>query len=499
MKTSIFTNLIIWVFMIPTLMGQNPIPLDSIVGADSITKKKEGVLRIQEVIPVLNQGYIVYKSDNPDAPNKLELTFYDTELKQINQKIIPTKRALEMFMVEKLLVWNNRLYLFASLYYPGPQKNQLLVYQYNLPDFALVNSKILMQTKAPADVYVPYLVELSADKNKLVLMGWDYIKPKHKASVKLKILTDQLVTISEQKHTFEYQNQRISFDELFLDQGSNVYLVGNNYRGGLYAPTNPKLTDFFVLRMDTKEGSSKFWKINKGKHPIFNLKYALHPQLGLVGACFWAKKNKEGGLGLIKLSPNQENIGFSFLPIEKTNLEQAFTHPSAKNLNTKSKYGFKNYEIQKLIVKENSFVLIGENIVPDEGITEFNEILVAKINGSNQIDWLAGIPKEQAIAEKLASFSLFERANKLYFLHNFLEPIKINKKETGVKLTINIAELPLASGQVKFRALKNVIPKDFALVTAFSKLISDKEALLFGVGFNTMTGKINMKKVLMEH
>ena len=282
---------------------------------------QNNLLIIEKVIPVPEKGVVIYKVDNVEQPNKVEVSFYDMNLQLVSTRAISTSRTNELFAIENIFIWNNALVFLASLYYPGPKKNHLLFYQYNLPALELIQSKLILETIAPTDVYIPYFSKLSTDKSKLLVLGWNYTQPKANAHIKFKILDSQLKETREQQYKFEYQNQKIALEDLFLDDNGTVFLTGNNYRGDPDFKIKVTQLDHFVVGF-YPDLSSKIWSIKTGEYNFQRVQYSLNPNSELIGLGFWSRMVK-GGTGFIKINPISKALTFKTVPIENKTFKGA--------------------------------------------------------------------------------------------------------------------------------------------------------------------------------
>jgi len=459
-------------------------------------------LKLEQIIPVLDKGYILYKTDSIEQPTVVDLSFFDKNHQLVSSRKIPTDRTNELFAVEETFIWDNSFVLLASLYHAGPKRNHLLFYQFNLPDLTLKQSKILLKTTAPPDVYVPYFSKLSPDKSKLLVTGWNYTQPKENAQIVLKVLDKNLKTRQEKKYDFDFQNRRLAIENIFLTNSETIYITGNNYRGILTidANTNPFQTDHFVVGF-TKEVDHQYWAIKKAKHLFPAFKYVLAENSTLVGMGFWTRGAKDG-IGFLKINPtvNTPEIQTTIIPPDL--LKKTFATDSIKL--SKFYTNFADYDLRNLITKKDAYYFIGERNI----ITMTKEILVAKYTLEGSLVWIKLIPKIQPNfndTEEFLSFALFERTNKLYFLFNNAEQ---NDKENIINITnlitapapqLTLAELSLADGTIKKRLLKNIIDKNFIFSPIYSQLIGKEDALFIGKGIKSKTGTFLLKTIKMRN
>ncbi len=476
-------------FFLPlTLLGQN---------RDTLIANK--ILNLEEVIPVHNKGFILFKTDSIEVPTVLNFTYFNLNNEEVSTISIPTSRTNELFAVEKIFVWNDKLIICSSLYQPGFRKNHLLYYEYSLPNLTLTKSEILLETIAPPTVYVPYLINLSPDSSKLITLGWNYNTPKEKAKIQANIFNKDLVVESQINYNFDFENQRIAIEDVLIDDNSNIYLTGNNYRGALNGYNAPSKLDHFVLGLFPNK-ESNLWFIKIEKRYFQQITYAFNKEQTLIGAGFWSKGLKSG-IGLINIAHDSQTAHISTQHIDYKTFKTAYK----KNLPTFSvpKNGFSGYDLKQVICKPNAYFVIGEHHQYDG---EYGDILIIKLSKAGMLSWLSRIPKNQqtfGVVEKLASFKVLERKDKLYFLFNdsylnynngngsFLQAATLDAKPA-------LAELSLSTGAIERKTLPKLLKKDYIFLPAFCQNISKEDVIIVGTGVFTKTGKFLLRKVKIK-
>jgi len=471
----------------------------SLMGQSQNSVAKEQILNIEEIIPVLNKGYIVFKTDSIEVPSVLEFSYFDLDNELISTVSIPTSRTNELFALEKIFIWNNNLIICSSLYQPGFKKNHLLYYEYRLPDLTLTKSEILLKTVAPPSVYVPYFITISPDSSKLVAMGWNYTLPKETAKIQVVVFDKNLDLKKQQAYKFTFQNERIALEDIFIDNAGKIYITGNNYKGNLKAPTSFSKIDHFVVGL-SPEQKEKFWLIKKEKYNFQYIKYVLNNTQRLVGSGYWSKGSKSG-VGFIEIDDdNETRINTS--PILYKDFKAAYK----KNLPSfaVSKNRFVGYNLTHLICKEDAYFIIGENNLYE---SRYADILVIKLTKEGDLTWVSRIPKFQhtiGIGDKYASFSLIERQEKLYFLFNDID-LNYNNGKQGYLNLVNVlnakpalAELSLSTGAIERKLLKNLLRKDYVFFPAFCQSTTKEEMIIVGIGILSNIGKFYLKKVKIK-
>ena len=468
-------------------------------GQSNSSASRNDKLNLTGIIPVPNKGFILFKTDSLQSPTVLDFSYFNLDNDPISTVSIPTSRTDEIFALERIFIWNNKLIICSSAYQPRFRKNHLLYYEYSLPDLTLIKSELLLKTVAPPNVYLPYLINISPDSSKLVVGGWNYTSPKEIAKIHAIVFNKTLTVEKQHDYNFTFQNERIAFENILVDNRSKIYIAGNNYKGELGGITKHSKIDHFVIGLFPEE-KAQFWLIKKQKQYFHQIKYALNKEQTLIGTGFWSRGYKSG-IGFIEITSDKaQNI------VTNQILFDDFKAAYKKNLPTfsASNNKFLSYRLSHLICKEDAYFIVGENI-PNE--TLYADILVAKLSKEGDIVWLSRIPKKQStfnIGDKFASFSLIEQKEKFYFLFNDTNLNYKNGNNRNLNManildyTPALAELALSSGVLKRKMLKKLLKKDYLFLPMFCQSTTKEEIIIIGTGILANVGKLYLKKVKIK-
>lgn len=481
----IHSFLFISLFLFSTNIAAQAVDLDSLE------------LIIQEVIPVENEGFVVFKADNEEQPFVIEFSFFDENMQLVSEHKMPVYKAGEIFSVEKVFVWQGQLILHAAHYLSDEKKNQLFQYTFSLPSLALLSQKLVLLSKAPYHVYVPYFSKLSPDKTKLVIAGWDYNKRKDQAYLRIRIVDKKLKEIRRQTYLMPFENKRLSFEEILLTNNGAVFITGNNYSGNLLLDPKPTLMDHFVVGL-FPEDKNKFWEIRKDNYAFQGFKHTIAPNGDLIGLGL-CQKNGNQGSAYYAINPSIETVAINTQSIDKERFIKAFTN-NIKYI-TPPKHTFKNYRLRQVVSKADARYLIAEY----EGVYSLEDILVLKLDMIGNIIWSSRIPKAQdaTFMANFFSYAFLERTKKFYFLFNDntknYQSAAVMDIQPAVlpKVRLHTATLDLATGTLERRFLKNVIENDHLFLPSLCHLYAKDKALLMSIGILLNVGKVSMKKVII--
>jgi len=452
-------------------------------------------LIIQEVIPVKDQGFIVFKSDNEEQPFVIEFSYFDENMKLVNIHKMPVYQAGEVFSVEEIFVWEGKLILHAAHYLSESKKNQLFQYTFSLPNLTLQSKKLVLLSKAPDHVYVPYFSKLSPDKTKLVLIGWDYNKKKDKAYIRVRVVDKKLKEIRRQTYVMPFENRRLSIEEVLINNDGAVYLAGNNYKGSLVSNPKPALINHFVVGL-FPEDKHELWEIQKDKYFFQGFKHTISPNGDLIGLGLCEKSSSQGS-AYYTINPSTETVSVNTQSVDKERFVKAFTK-NTKYI-TPPKHSFKNYQLTNIVHKPDAYYIVAEY----QSYYSLEDILVFKLDLQGDIIWSSRIPKAQdaTFMPSFFSYAFLERNEKFYFLFND----DINNYQSAElkeivpallpKVRLAAATLDLATGDLKRRPIKNVIEDEYIFIPNLCHIYAKEKALLISVGILLNAGKISMKKV----
>ena len=253
-------------------------------GQSNSSASRNDKLNLTGIIPVPNKGFILFKTDSLQSPTVLDFSYFNLDNEPISTVSIPTSRTDEIFALERIFIWNNKLNSSFAAPLINQDSGRIIYYnyEYSLPDLTLIKSELLLKTVAPPNVYLPYLINISPDSSKLVVGGWNYTSPKEIAKIHAIVFNKTLTVEKQHDYNFTFQNERIAFENILVDNRSKIYIAGNNYKGELGGITKHSKIDHFVIGLFPEE-KAQFWLIKKQKQYFHQIKYALNKAQTLMG------------------------------------------------------------------------------------------------------------------------------------------------------------------------------------------------------------------------
>ena len=112
-------------------------------------------MEIREVVSSDNNSFFTFSSNHPEKPDKAEISLFNYKQEMMASKEITFERSPLLAQFEAIFCWDNKINVLSSLYYPGPKRNHLLLYQYDVNDLSEVGSDIISEAYTPELYRVP--------------------------------------------------------------------------------------------------------------------------------------------------------------------------------------------------------------------------------------------------------------------------------------------------------------------------------------------------------
>lgn len=424
---------------------------------------------IQEVVPLAEGGFVALIVDNPADPRVLSLRYFDEgqELREERQLVLSDDGLPAQ--VEGAFRWGEHLAVLTSIYYPGPQRNNLILRKYSVPDLEEISATFVDEAYTPADLRIPFGFSLSPDSTRLLCYAWSYSAPETNARLKLSVYDRELNLLWDKLYILPYKNETFYLYGALFDETGHAYVLCEDYQGAVsrYGDVNERKIKQIILYAGERLDQPKEYAVQPGKLILSGIRFRLAPGGGIIGAGFYRERNRTWFDGLITLTIDgaANRIDHHLLPIEKSEYKDQATLPDGFRPNRANQYPFAYFTVDHLLLgDDDAFYLIGEQIVEDPGSYtpyEFNDILIARISQGRRLDWFRRLPKrQQGFFELLRTFSysVYERDEHLLFLYNNVD-LGSSVSRNRISLDLRLSEVT-PSGDVRRRSLSqtNAIP-----------------------------------------
>lgn len=473
---------------------------------------------VKDIISVKDHGFLVLQTYSLNGVAELEFQIFDLSRTLTNRRTFRYEEEKGVPFLHGYTEWKNNLLLFVSYYKESTRTNELYVYQYSLPNLEFKISAKVMEAYSPVELNIPFHYSKSPDESKLILSSWSYSVAKDPGNMEVKVFNENLKIIKEYKHLMPYNNVDIYLKENIIDNQGNVYLVGKKINGNSnlsYEQLASLKGDPFVLAFFTDKEEPNLYEIEVKKLRFPILEFSLNPQQELVGLGFYRNGGKTtfSGVCSFTITPTEKSLKLNVAKLDKDLLTKALgdNPPSYKKPSS-----FRYASIKDLILKENAYYLVGENVrinmeyqssfqnstslYRNETYPIYNnqryttdydllDMFVIKLDKRGKIIWMKRIPKQQQFEEdKYAylSFTVLERERDiLLFYNDHPDNFSFKPKDKVKNMELRSAQPMLAkvhcsSGKISKRKLHSLFGKNTVIRPNLCKMIDEEKVFIYG-------------------
>jgi hypothetical protein len=476
---------------------------------------------IKTVVPFGQAGFVAVFLDHPERPTQMRLEFFAPDNRSLANKLVSLERRGVEAKFEGVFAWNGRLQVLTSIYYPGPQRNYLMLQQYEIPDFEEVTGVVVDEAYTPQLYRVPFGYALSPDSTKAMFYSWSYSLPEDPARLTVTVLGENLDTIWQQRYVLPYKNASLYLYNCRITDDGRAFLLGENYTGKVGPVIDENKIEYFVLSAVQGEENMVIYDINPEGYALRGLHIDPVEGNAMAGAAFYQEAGKEVHLGLFAfyIPPGGGKMVQGKVAINKELYQSAFIYPQGDDLLNANRHRFESYQVRKVrVLADGSLLAIAEQeyYSPTEGVYEFNDMLALRLRPDLQrLQWFRRLPKRQTEGfnqNALSPFSFREvhREEKVYLIYNDLA---IHHQPSGKFRTLGrylgddgvviAAELDEISGKVRFFNLSKALQPQSIQKAWISHCwdLEGRELLIFGgsdiLGESKLVG-LNWKTILQQ-
>ena len=386
---------------------------------------------IKEVVPFGEEGFVAVFLDHPERPKQMRLEFFTPDNRSRSQKVISLERRGIEAKFEGVFAWNGRLLILTSMYYPGPQRNYLMLHEYAVPDFEESSGIVVDEAYTPQLYRVPFGFSLSPDSTKAMFYAWSYSLPEDPARLSVTVLQDNLDTLWQQRYVLPYKNASLYLYDCRVTDDGRAFLLGENYTGKVGPVIDESKIEYFVLSAVPGDENMIIYDINPQGYALNGLHIDPVPGNAMAGAAFYQEPGKEVHLGIYAfyIPPSGGKMEQGLVPVDKESYQAAYSYEGGDGILNANRHRFESYQMRSVrVLPDGSLLAVAEQeyYSPTAGVYEFNDILTVRLRpGLQRLQWMRRLPKRQSEGfnnSPLSPFSFKEilKGEKLYFLFNDL-------------------------------------------------------------------------------
>lgn len=377
-----------------------------------------------ELIPVPGKGYITIYTDDPEKPSKVRMEFTGAnETIEAAKEISLVRRGLSA-MIESAFIWEGELTLLTSLFYPGPQRDLLLIRRYRLPDLEEVASEKIAEAYVPGRLRIPFGYALSPDSTTIMFYSWTYAVPEDPVKMEIHVLDQQLERKWTKRFLLPNKNANFYIYACKVDNDGNAYLLCEDYKGKVGGRINEEKIERFVLRLDENSDEATSYVINLPDKVITDLRFTMDDAGNLYGGGLYRQPKKVNLDGVFAYRIDQKTQGFQKkeIPINKDDYQAMHAYTDASGKHVSGTRQFRDYFLDKVVWDDQQgLMLIGEQRIYEEDEDRYRDILVVQLDTDLRKKWMLRIPKAQVThwgQPYFASYCYLERGDKKYIIFN---------------------------------------------------------------------------------
>lgn len=384
-------------------------------------------MEIREVVSGDNNSFFTFSSNHPEKPDKAEISLFNFKQEMLASKEITFERSPLLAQFEAIFCWDNKINVLSSLYYPGPKRNHLLLYQYDVNDLSEVGSDIISEAYTPELYRVPFGYSLSPDKKYLALYAWTYTLPKDPARLKINVYTAGMTPVWSGEYQLPIMNEGLFLYDCKINNNGELYMLAENYLGKPGPQIDERKIQYLALafKQDLKEPLAYY--LNNPLDKLTGVKWDLADNGALIAAAFFTEKGKVLPAGYITYqvqSPGAEPKIDRFY-LSETSYQAAYPFSSPEPRDNANRRRFDQFLFQR-IEKDSvgNLLLVAEQNIfdPINGLLEYNDILVIRHDNLDKPVWMKRIPKRQQgysyIPKLTYGYQSFFYKDNLFFLFN---------------------------------------------------------------------------------
>jgi hypothetical protein len=357
-------------------------------------------MEIREVVAGNDGHFFTFSSNHPEKPDKGEISLFNLKQENLGTKEITFERSPLTAQFEAIFYWDQRLNVLSSLYYPGPKRNHLLLYQYNEDDLSEVSSDIISEAYTPELYRVPFGYSISPDKKYLALYAWTYTLPKDPARLRINVFTSGMTPVWSGEYQLPIINEGLYLYDCKINNKGELYMLAENYLGKPGPQIDDRKIQYLALafNQDLKEPLAYF--LNNPLDKLSGVKWDLTENGTLLAAAFFTEKGKIQPAGYMTYqvaSPGAEPKTDRFY-LSETTYQASYPYAQPEPRNNPNRRRFDQFAFQQIRKDSagNLLLVAEQNIFdPINGSLEFNDLMVLRHDEGNQPSWMKRIPKRQ--------------------------------------------------------------------------------------------------------
>jgi hypothetical protein len=444
------------------------------------------------ILPLPDHEFLAVLTDDKDAPSRIKFARFNQDEQLVRDSLILLENRGVRGQLESVFMWKEKINVLHSVYYPGPQRNNLILTQYDPLTFAVDTAIVISEAYTPGRYRVPFGYSISPDSSKIQFYSWSYALPDDPAKVEIRVMDASLATLWEKRYLLPYNNERLFIYKSLVTDNGEAYLMAEYYHGkiGPYTSIQEDKVERFALLFDRNDPEALRYSIRLDNDPVIqNIRFVMDKNNNVIGAGFYSdsKLSNYSGIYSFRIDSQTRKYEKKAWPISKEAFDNAEPPNRPDFFPERGKKRFFDYYLNQLHVDDaGNLYLIAEQVSEVSYYLEYGDILVAKISANQKLDWFYTLPKrhKSLYQESIFSYGFTPTDSALYFIFNDSpENYKPDKRaryhlmyEGGPTANVLVKIVP--NGRVDYRFLNKKF--NLTLVPAKTFKLSDRAMIVYG-------------------
>lgn len=449
-------------------------------------------LEFYHVIDLPDDEFVAVLTDRKESPSRLKFARFNQDEEMLNEAFIELENRGLRGQLESVFLWDNKINVLHSVYYPGPQRNNLILTQYHPLTFAVDTAMLVSEAYTPGRYRIPFGYSISPDSSKIQFYSWSYALPEDPAKIDIRVMDTSLQTLWEKRYVLPYDNERLYLYKSLVNNSGETYLMAEYYQGTIspYSTIQEDKVDRFVLLFSRDDPEALRYSIRLDNDPVIqHVKFVMDRNNNVIGAGFYSDKKLGiySGIFSFRIDHQSRQYDKRTFPISKEVFEAAVPKNKPDFYPEKGKRGFFDFFVNQLVTDAaGNLYLVAEQISEVSYYLEYGEVLVAKISPTQKLDWLLTVPKKHKSLYEASIFSygFAHTPSGLFLIFNDNPQNYLPNKRSRYHLpyeggpTTNVLVAIAPEGTVRYRFLN----KQFSMTLVPSKAyqLSDRAIAVYG-------------------
>ena len=449
-------------------------------------------LEFYNVLPLPDNEFVAVLTDRKASPSRLKFARFNQEEEMLNEAFIELENRGLRGQLESVFFWNEKINVLHSVYYPGPQRNNLILTQYHPLTFAVDTAVLVSEAYTPGRYRVPFGYSISPDSSKLQFYSWSYALPEDPAKMEIRVMDRTLQTLWEKRYVLPYDNERLYLYKSLVNNAGEAYIMAEYYQGTIspYSTIQEDKVDRFVLLFSSDDPEALRYSIRLDNDPVIqHIKFVMDRQNNVIGAGFYSDKKlgTYSGIFSFRIDHQTRQYDKRTFPISKEVFAAAAPKNKPEFYPEKGKRGFFDFFVNQLVADQaGNFYLVAEQISEVSYYLEYGDVLIAKITPSQKMDWLLTVPKKHKslYQESIFSYGFAHTPTGLFLIFNDNPENYLPNKRTRYHLpyeggpTANVLVQVEPEGTVRYRFMNKQL--SMTLVPSKTYQLSDQALAVYG-------------------